>query len=64
MNFAFPVGGGTLGAFTQLQAIASESHWGLVWDTIIVSLTGAIIGILVNEVWKSIKKRRINKQSK
>ena len=50
MDILFPVGGGTIGASTQLETFVQNTKWGMVWDTILVAAIGALVGYLVKKV--------------
>ena len=56
-NFAFPMTGGSLGAITQMNQVSEVLQWGPLLSTAILALVGALVGIIVNECWKAIKKR-------
>ena len=64
-DFIFPVGGGTIGAITQLKDVAAQTHWDIMWDAAIVAFVGAIVGLLVKKLfdflWAKIKKNGKNK---
>ena len=49
MDILFPVGGGTIGASTQIQNFIDISKWNMIWDTILVAAIGAIVGYLVKK---------------
>ena len=63
-NFMFPVGGGAAGAATQIKEIALHSHWDLVGDTRLIAGVGAIMGILVKNVYEWLKKAIAKKKQK
>jgi H+/Cl- antiporter ClcA len=56
-NFAFPMTGGSIGAITQANQVSEVLQWGPLLSTAILALVGAVVGILVNECWKFIKRR-------
>ena len=56
-NFAFPMTGGSIGAVTQVQNVSEVLQWGPVLSTAILAAVGAIVGLIVNELWKFIKRR-------
>ena len=63
-NFMFPIGGGTVGAATQIKQIALHSHWDIVWDTVLIAGVGAIMGILVKQAYEYLKKVLSEKKKK
>ena len=61
-EFIFPVGGGTIGAITQLKEVAVQTRWDIMWDAALVAFVGAIVGLLVKKLfdwlWPKIRKKK------
>jgi preprotein translocase subunit Sss1 len=57
----FPIGGGAIGAITQVQKVSNFPTWEFILSAVIVATIGAVVGYVVKLLFDIIFKKLKNK---